>query len=172
VLIGNFGVLAVLVVGALAEAALALGSLALGLVEVVEPVDPVSALAIAPAALPMRKPAVSTQTPAARRNCVEILVSSHQQAISSVGYRCALSHSFGPFLTRFCGESRALIMGSKPFLHRRAKGSLAVCEYHSPNKICWDRVEPLHFLADAKVLTLPQQKPCLAGRGAPRPRRQ
>lgn len=51
----------------------------------VDPVDAGSATAIAPPALPTRRPVVSTQIPAARRSCVEIVVSSHQQAISSVG---------------------------------------------------------------------------------------
>src|SRR6478672_9309208 len=46
-----------------------------------EPVDSSSAAAIAPPALPMRRPDVSTQIPAARRRCVVIVVSSHQHAI-------------------------------------------------------------------------------------------
>jgi hypothetical protein len=50
-------------------------SSALWLCDVAEPVGSVSARAIAPPPLATRRPAVSTQTPAARRNCVEILVS-------------------------------------------------------------------------------------------------
>jgi hypothetical protein len=78
------GVGEVLAVGALAPPTPWLDSSAppsLWLVEPVdvdEPVDSVSAAAIAPPALPMRRPVVSTQTPAAWRRCVEIMVSSHQ----------------------------------------------------------------------------------------------
>jgi len=80
----HFGLLAVLAVGA-AESTAALVSPTAWVVEVDGPAVSVSAAAIAPPALPMKRPVVSTQTPAARRSCVEILVSSHQQAISSVG---------------------------------------------------------------------------------------
>ena len=84
VLSEDFGLLAVLMPDVV-EAPASLDSLAAWVVEVVAPAVSVSAVAIAPPALPMRSPVVSTQTPAARRSCVEILVSSHQQAISSVG---------------------------------------------------------------------------------------
>src|SRR3954447_11984644 len=80
----DFGLLAVLVADGTATPA-SLVWLTAWVVEVDGPAVSVSAAAIAPPALPMKRPVVSTQTPAARRSCVEILVSSHQQAISSVG---------------------------------------------------------------------------------------
>jgi hypothetical protein len=56
-------------------------------------VDSVSANAIAPPALLMKRQAESTQIPAARRARVGIMIPSHQQGASSVGYRRPLSHS-------------------------------------------------------------------------------
>jgi hypothetical protein len=75
---------ATVVVGVLVVLTLWLDSSAPGLAAV-EPADSVSAAAIAPLALPMTRPVVSTQIPAAWRRCVEILVSSHQQGTASVG---------------------------------------------------------------------------------------
>src|SRR5690242_1516561 len=80
----DFGLLVALAVDAV-EPPTSLDSLTAWLVEVLALVVSVSAVAIAPPPLPIRSPVVSTQTPAARRSCVEILVSSHQQAMSSVG---------------------------------------------------------------------------------------
>src|SRR6478672_3357109 len=82
--VGCADVSATVVVGVLVLLTLWLDSSAPG-PAAVEPADSVSAAAIAPLALPMRRPVVSTQIPAAWRRCVEILVSSHQQGTASVG---------------------------------------------------------------------------------------
>ena len=72
----------VVAAGAIDGLGLALDSSAL--VEVVEALDSGSAAAIAPPALPTRRPVVSTQTAAAKRNGVEILGPS-QPASDLVG---------------------------------------------------------------------------------------
>src|SRR4029078_9866496 len=82
--VGCADVSATVVVGVVVVLTLCVDSSAPG-PAAVEPADSVSAAAIAPLALPMRRPVVSTQIPAAWRRCVEILVSSHQQGTASVG---------------------------------------------------------------------------------------
>jgi hypothetical protein len=61
-----------------------LGASARWLLLVEEP-ESGSAVAIAPPALPTMRPVESTQTPAAMRSCVEMVISSHQPAVPSVG---------------------------------------------------------------------------------------
>jgi hypothetical protein len=51
------------------------------------PLAPGSAAAIAPPALPMRRPVKSAQAPATERRCVEMGSSSQKQGTSSADYR-------------------------------------------------------------------------------------
>src|SRR6476620_11565031 len=81
--IGYFGWVAV-TAGALATVALVAAGSTPWLWLVVA-VDSGSAAAIAPPALPMKRPVASTQTPAARRISVEMVVSPRQQVVLSVG---------------------------------------------------------------------------------------
>jgi hypothetical protein len=85
------------------------------------PGDPpvsVSATAIPPPALPMRRPVESRQAPAAKRKCVEIRISSHQQGTHRWYSSLILAHAVYR-LPRFCGETPGKIIRSKP-LHPTA----------------------------------------------------
>jgi hypothetical protein len=73
------------------------------------------AVAIAPPALPMKSPEESTQIPAARRNCVEMRISSRQQGSPSVWNRCLLLHAPAASYHDLA-VNHALLINSKPFL--------------------------------------------------------
>lgn len=73
------------------------------------------AAAIAPPALPMKSPVESTHIPAARRNCVEMRISSHQQGSPPVWNRFLLLHARAASYHDLA-VNHALLMNSKPFL--------------------------------------------------------
>jgi hypothetical protein len=85
-----------------------------------------SAAAIPPPALPMRRPAESMQIPAARRSCVEMRISSHQQGSPTGQLPLPIVACFGHQLSPFCGEILLCLSAANQFSRIRRS-------WHSPN---------------------------------------